>query len=89
MSGYVWKQTGHLAAHRLRVADVSEVMAVLGVHREDAAALVRQFRLFPDQRRAADLLGHCAAVLRERRDLMAPRHLESIQRAYAAAAGAK
>lgn len=68
--------------HRERVAQIVELEAVLGIPRDDAAAIARQFRSYPEQRRANKLLDHGAAVLRERRDRLAPNHLESLQRAW-------
>lgn len=49
-----------------------EAEAVLGLAGDDLAALLRQFDV-PELRRSDDFIEHCAAVLRERRRLLAVR----------------
>ena len=83
------EEAAYLAALAERRSQAAEVGAVLNIGHRDAWALVGQFRSHPEQRRSPSLLEHCAAVLRERRDLLASNHLETLERAYARVGAAK
>lgn len=50
-----------LASESMRLA------ALFGIERDDACTIARQFRAYPDQRRADDLTRHCALTLRARK----------------------
>lgn len=50
-----------LASESLRLA------ALFGIDQKDASTIARQFRAYPEQRRANDLTRHCGLTLRARK----------------------
>lgn len=48
-------------------AALTEICALFGVDRSDASAIERQWRMFPEQRRADSLTRHTALTLRARK----------------------
>ncbi|MBD3728724.1 MAG: hypothetical protein IE933_03380 [Sphingomonadales bacterium] len=47
-------------------AESMRLMALFGIEKSDATAIARQFRGYPEQRRADDLVRHAALTLRAR-----------------------
>lgn len=51
----------------------TRLVAIFGIAPDDAMGIARQFRNYPEQRRAKDLLNHAALTLRTRQRFLSRR----------------